>query len=134
MTEQSALFDATPAPVHPWQRSTRLPDPGVATEGWAHRASSDTERAAARLVAPRTGTWRSRVLREIASCLAGATDWELHKALGGNLYTVAPRRKELVEMGWIRDSGERRPTNNGASAIVWTMTDQGRAEYEAGVA
>lgn len=37
-------------------------------------------------------------------------------------------------MGWIRDSGERRPTNNGASAIVWTMTDQGRAEYEAGVA
>ena len=117
MPEQGALFE------------TPLPDPLAGMPAWMHREAGDTERAAAALVQPRTGTWRARVLEAITTAGEhGLTDWELHDALGGNLYTVAPRRKELVELGWVVDSGSRRPTNNGARAIVWVLSERARRQ------
>lgn len=95
-----------------------------------HRGAADTEREAARFVFPRSGSWRYRVLVEIARAGdAGLTDWEVHKRLGGNLYTTAPRRKELLDMGWIGDSGKRRATNNRTSAIVWVLTALGKERW-----
>jgi len=111
---QATLFD------HP------LPDPTRDIAGGLHRGAGDTERAAAELVAPRSGTWRWRVLLAVARAGAsGRTDWELHTELGGLLYTVAPRRHELARDGWIEDSGERRRTPSGTEAVVWVMTGMG---------
>jgi len=103
-----------------------LPDPARDMAGALHRGAGDTERAAAELVAPRSGSWRWRVLLAVArSGASGLTDWELHSELGGLLYTVAPRRHELARDGWIEDSGKRRRTPSGTEAVVWVMTGMG---------
>jgi len=96
---QATLFD------HP------LPDPTRDIAGALHRGAGDTERAAAELAAPRSGTWRWRVLLAVE--------------LGGLLYTVAPRRHELARDGWIVDSGERRRTPSGTEAVVWVLSEAG---------
>jgi hypothetical protein len=104
-------------------------EPEVERSAPAHRDARDTEVEAAAMIAPRAGTWRRRVLEAIAAAGAdGRTDWELHGELGGNLYTVAPRRVELERDGWIADAGERRTTNNGRRAIVWRLTPAGAAQ------
>lgn len=36
------------------------------------------------------------------------------------------RRAELVALGLVEDSGERRELKTGRQAIVWRITDQGR--------
>ena len=83
-------------------------------------AAAETQRRAAESVYPATGTWRRRVLNAIvAAGLRGATDEELQQALGMNPSTERPRRVELVEQGWIEDSGRRRPTRSGRFAVVW---------------
>jgi hypothetical protein len=41
-----------------------------------------------------------------------------------NPSTQRPRRVELVEGGWVEDSGERRPTRSGMDAVVWRGTDK----------
>jgi hypothetical protein len=41
---------------------------------------------------------------------------------------VAKRRQELVKMGWLEDSTFRRETRRGCAAIVWVLTEQGRAQ------
>lgn len=32
---------------------------------------------------------------------------------------VRSRRKELAEAGWVRDTGDKRPSNAGSPSIVW---------------
>lgn len=79
---------------------------------------------------PRTGTARRRVLDHIAGTREhGATDEETSLALRMRLYTAAPRRLELVRDGWVEDSGRRRATDTGASAVVWILTDEGRRQH-----
>jgi len=81
---------------------------------------TDTQVEAAARVLPHTGTARRRVLDAIQSAgSSGMTDDELVAALEMNPNTERPRRKELVEMGWVRDSGLRRDTAGGSKAIVW---------------
>lgn len=115
--DQLSIFDA-------------LPDPDEDRPGAAHRGAGDTERGSAWAIFPRTGTWRRRVLDAIGrSDDHGRTDWELHQELGGMLYTVAPRRNELLNGGWIMDSGRRRRTNSRNAAIVWVLSERGRREW-----
>ena len=81
--------------------------------------SPDTSRAAALEVAPRTGTQRWRVLQFVTACGDdGATDDEIQDALAMSGNTERPRRLELVEGGWIIDSGTRR-RHQGRDRIVW---------------
>lgn len=111
-----------------------LPDPGDDRRGFAHGPASnapETERRAAARILPASGTARLAVLHEIA--LAGPdgrTDEELALNLEMRHYTAAPRRKELVDDGWARDSGERRPTTTGSLAAVWVLTDEGKRDLE----
>jgi hypothetical protein len=49
----------------------------------------------------------------------GATDEEGLFASGFNVNTYRPRRVELVGLGLVRDSGERRLTQSRRRAIVW---------------
>lgn len=107
-----------------------LPNPGRPLLGRHHREATDTEAAAATKVAPRSGTLRRRVLDAIAAAGDfGLTDWQIHETLGCRLYSAAPRRGELVRDGWVQDSGRRRETDSGTSAIVWVLTPEGRQQW-----
>lgn len=83
----------------------------------AHGASDTSLRAAER-AAPKVGTQRHEVLGLFrndnwnrsrgSGMIHGFTDSEMAHASGLPLNSVRPRRLELVEGGWVRDSGRRR--------------------------
>ena len=88
--------------------------------------AAETQRLAALRVMPHTGTARRRVLDAIlVATRDGMTDEELQDVLAMNPSTQRPRRVELVEGGWIEDSGRRRPTRSGMDAVVWQATEKG---------
>jgi hypothetical protein len=89
--------------------------------GQYHRNGHDTEVAAAESVAPRSGTQRARVL-ELFRSGRGWTDYELGEALHLFRWVAGTRRGELIRDGWpIEDSGDRRMTDTGTKAIVWSL-------------
>ena len=119
----------------------------VSTVGLSRNAGADTSRAAALAALPRSGTQRRAVLGvfvtgqpvgqvvgeygfEPESTRYEFTDEELKAATGLPANTVRPRRVELVDGGWLMDSGERRPTRSGHDAIVWCLTDKAVAAFE----
>ena len=74
-------------------------------------------------------TWRYKVLMGIADSGAeGSTDHELDERLrpGGGSSNIRPRRGELQNQGFIKDSGTKRPTPSGAQATVWQLSDADR--------
>lgn len=90
-----------------------------------------TSRAAAVKVAPGAGTQRGRVLRCIVAAGAeGATDDQVRDRLGLELNTIRPRRLELVEAGYVIDSGDTRMTPSGNPAVVWLATLDGALAVE----
>lgn len=83
-------------------------------------APAGTSDVAAVEIAPHTPTMRDRILAFIRSRGAhGATDDEAEAALGIKPQSYTPRRGELVKLGLIRDTGERRPTSSGKPAAVY---------------
>lgn len=93
-----------------------------------HDRPTDTEKAAALSTLPRSGTQRRRVYDALlaASDLEtseddGLTDEEIQHRLQMNPSTVRPRRGELVEGGFVKDSGQRRKVGSGEWAIVWVI-------------
>lgn len=80
---------------------------------------SKTSRAAALSVEPHVDSWRGRVLAEYRAALDGLTDEEVQRRLNLNPSTERPRRIELVEGGWLRDSGRTRLTASDRKAVVW---------------
>lgn len=98
-----------------------LSDPDRNTIGKFQRPTdaAETQRVAAVAAYPSTGTWRRKVLDYISSREEGATDEQIQDALRMNPSTQRPRRVELVEGGWIEDSGRRRKTRSRREAVVW---------------
>ena len=87
-----------------------------------HQRHSDTSRAAAEAIEPKRGTKRRIVLdyiREMGD--EGATDEEMQRRLFMSGNTQRPRRVELLDAGFIKDSGARRKTPSGELAVVWVM-------------
>lgn len=83
---------------------------------------SDTSVAAAKQIEPITGALRLAVYAMLVSRgWVGATDEEMQDALEMAPNTQRPRRIELVEDGWVRDSGRTRPTRSGRKAVVWVV-------------
>lgn len=124
------LFDVPDLDTRPPHQRSRLEDPGLPARGKARRDGSDTMRRAARLVMPRTGTQRRKVLEDIAfGADYGRTDEECQMRTGLDANTERPRRIELVEMGWICDSRLRRTTSSGSQAAVWILSEAGREEF-----
>lgn len=73
--------------------------------------------------------WRYKVLMAIAdSGEEGLTDYELVERLSppGGANNIRPRRGELQQKGFIKDSGTKRATPSGASATVWKLSDADR--------
>ncbi|MBO0864839.1 MAG: helix-turn-helix transcriptional regulator [Mycobacterium sp.] len=95
--EQYSLYDGTP----PHQ------EPGTSSDA-ALSVLSDTHRL------------QGQVFRAIQTAGdRGRTDDELEQLLGLRHQTVSARRRELVLLDLIEDSGDRRRTSSGRGAIVW---------------
>lgn len=98
-----------------------------------HNAPPGTSDAAARSIAPLTGTLRERVLAFIRDRGPdGATDDEGEQALDLRPQTYTPRRGELVQLGCVIDSGRRRPTASGRSAAVWIVPEHDQRDGRLG--
>lgn len=83
-------------------------------------SDDDTSREAALRIAPAVTNLRDQVMAFIERCgFDGATDEEISDATGMFLYTAAPRRNELVQMGRVVKSGRTRVTSRGGRAKVW---------------
>jgi len=99
------------------------PDPAENTVGKMHADAQPTEKAAAYAVYPRSGTQRRRILEYIRA-VGGALDEDISADTGIIRQSELPRRFELVEGGWVKDSGRRKRTMNGSMGIVWEATDK----------
>lgn len=89
-----------------------------------HNAPCGTSDVAARRIAGHAPTQRSRVLMLIYSRGAeGLTDDEGEAALAMRPQSYTPRRRELVQLGQVVDSGRRRRTESGRPAAVWIAAD-----------
>ena len=86
-------------------------------------AGSETSEEAAKSLY--SGPIRERVYKIIESMdFLGATDEELERRLNMKHQTVSARRRELVLMGRVKDSGVRRRTTSGRKAVVWIACDE----------
>lgn len=83
--------------------------------------AQETSIIAAEAALPKSGTQRRRVYDAIRVC--GRTDEELSTLLGLPENSIRPRRTELVQDGFILDSGLTRPTRHGNPAIVWIIKE-----------
>lgn len=123
-----SLFDLPePEPVTDFADRIRRAEENRA--GLASRDSKPTQRAGARDVAPKSGTRRKAVLDALLAHHGGLTDEELENHLvglgDGRRWTYgdyAPRRRELVGMGLVADSGRTRIASTGSTQIVWVAT------------
>ena len=97
-----------------------------------HHDGPGSEQEASALITPRAGTLRERALVAIHGAGEdGLTDHELARKTGVYLYSIAPRRSELVKLGWVEDSGERRLTPGGVHAVVWVLSGRARGQLAA---
>lgn len=110
----------------------RIPWPQLGNPSENRRGRSrdrrNTESAAANMVMPRSGTSRARVLSAFIADRRdggdGLIDEDVADRLQMNLYTAAPRRTELVNMGWLRASGSYGRTKMDSDSIKWELTPE----------
>lgn len=106
MTERTLFDDDDPGKVPP-----KLPHNGTLTS-----------KIAAQSMRSSAGAQQQRVLE----CLqqagdAGLTDEELQAALDLSGNSERPRRRKLVELGLVKDSGTMRKTGSNHAAVVWCV-------------
>ncbi len=87
----------------------------------AARGTKPTSRSAAEKIGPHVDEASKRVLGAINHA-GGATCDEIEIRIGMIHQSVSARISGLAAAGLIRDSGEKRPTQRGRGAIVWTVT------------
>lgn len=84
--------------------------------GWKSQATSAEAAAAVADTAP---IWRAKCLAAIEASPDGLTANEAAALLDHDICSIRPRLTELARMEKIHNSGTRRPTPSGCSAIVW---------------
>jgi hypothetical protein len=89
----------------------------------ARSGDPDTSFKAAAQATPKMTERRRIVLRHFLQRQA-MTDLELEGLCANHGSTYRTRRSELVQMGYIADSGERRLLH-GSNRIVWAITAEG---------
>lgn len=103
--------------------SERCPTCGTRLPKQAPFSDDDTSKAAAESLDP---TQLSGLRREVYDFIlrnGGATDDEIQLALGLEGHSQTPRRWELMKHGFVVDSGLRRKTSAGRSAVVWVAKE-----------
>ena len=95
--------------------------------GLTHRGAGDTERNAASKVNMAPGSdMRLCVDTFIAAGREGLTDFELAELTKQDKNSIAPRRVNLMQAGWVVDSKVRRPSPKGNPSKVWVLTQTAR--------
>jgi len=94
-------------------------------ESYPYQKHSDTSKAAADGVV-NAGTQRHTILEWLREH-GPAIDEEIQDELGINPNAERPRRVELKDFGFIRDSGKRRLTKSGHWAVLWEVVEQPQA-------
>ncbi len=123
---QLVLFNGDPSPASGEHAETYATPEHTPAPPYRKNAPPGTSDAAARMIAGHTPTLRHRILELIrARGEHGLTDDEGEAALGIIPQTYTPRRGELVRLGLVRDSGERRATQTGRPAAVWVARNGG---------
>ncbi len=85
-----------------------------------HVKDSDTSLAAAVSQLPAAASVRSRVLVHVRAARGrGVTCDEIEEQMAGRHQTISARVRELVQLGFIRDSGVRRKTRSGRKARIY---------------
>lgn len=110
-------------PDEPEEPLSDLDAPGAK----AHANAGDTERAAQWAKMPTSGTQRRKVLQLIWQ--RPRTDEEISVVGRISPSSVRPRRVELIEGGWVEDSGLRRDSTYGHAMTVWAVTEAGSRAY-----
>jgi hypothetical protein len=99
--------------------------------GTPPHSGGDTSRAAAESIRPHVSPLQALVLARIARRpRMGATCEEIEELTGLRHQTASARICELKERGRLEDSGLRRPTRSGRSAIVWRVRREDEAAGE----
>lgn len=78
-----------------------------------------TSHQAALFATGKAESHRVMALRVLKAHPEGLTDFELAERTGVAQTSIGVRRKELVQMGLVVATLERRPSPSGAKAIVW---------------
>lgn len=112
----------------PLARGVASTHPDADGAGKARTDGRGTSSAAATLAAPRSGTNRMAVLEAVAAVArdvqtVGLTDVEVQRSTGLSPNSERPRRVELVDGGWLADSGRTRE-HHGREHTVWVLTDR----------
>lgn len=112
----------------PLARGVASSSPGADGAGKARTGGRRTSADAAVSIAPKSGTARMTVLRAVQAVArdvqtVGLTDVEIQRATGINPNSARPRRVELVDGGWLADSGRTRE-HFGREHTVWVLTDK----------
>ena len=96
------------------------------TRGYApYVRGSDTSKAAADSMQPHLGNLEARVLSVIRSGPDGRTDDEVEVITELSHQSASARRRGLVLKGLVKDSGTRRKTRSGRTAVVWIAIEEG---------
>jgi hypothetical protein len=83
-----------------------------------------TSRDAHEAIKPKASAIRSRILAELQlRGSTGATCDELEQALGLSHQTASARLREMAKAETIYDSGHRRETRTGRTAIIWRAAE-----------
>jgi hypothetical protein len=100
---------------------------------FARRTDPDTSREAAAAVSPLIRQVRLAVLQYAESCGApGFTDVALNAHFASHSSTYRTRRRELVGLGMIEDTGERvTVADGGRRHAVWRITWKGLGQLQA---
>jgi DNA-binding MarR family transcriptional regulator len=90
----------------------------------ARRTDPDTSHEAARRAGLGASEGRKDALHYLSR--GPCTDFELAARSGYQQTSIGKRRGELVQLGLVVKTNERRPSPSGSPAIVWAITDAGR--------
>lgn len=83
----------------------------------SHQAADDAKR--------NVKATRKQVLLAHASHPSGLTDYELADIVGLQQNSAGKRRGDLRDVGYVEQTGDRRPAPSGSSCIVWRITRDG---------
>jgi hypothetical protein len=92
----------------------------------ARTSDPDTSHKAAERALSRGSEDRKQALEAHRAHPEGLTDFELGDLVNRQQTSAGKRRGELRDLGLVRDSGARRASPSGSSAIVWQITEEGK--------
>ena len=90
-----------------------------------------SQREGALAVFPRSGHQRRRLLDAYGESLRGLSDEEMNDLLQIGHRQCSARRHELMDDGWVEDSGRTTPSpTSGVNVHLYVLTPEGRARWE----